>query len=44
MFTREQAAKLAEKILSFSSFPECSVTLGSSEDLNHRVANNGITT
>lgn len=44
MFTRDQAARLAEKILSLSSFPECSVTLGSEENLNLRFANNGITT
>jgi predicted Zn-dependent protease len=44
MFTRDQAQKLAEKILSYSTFPECAVTLGSSEDLNIRFANNGITT
>ncbi len=44
MFTREEAQKLAEKILSFSTFPECSLMLSSSEDLNLRFARNGITT
>ncbi len=44
MFTRDQAQKRAEKILSYSTFPECSVALNSSEDLSVRFANNGITT
>jgi len=44
MFTREQAQQLAQKILSYSTFPECAVTLTSSENLNLRFANNGITT
>jgi len=44
MFTREQARKLAEKVLSFSTFPECSVMLSSSEEVNVRFANNGVTT
>lgn len=44
MFTRDQAQTLAKKILSYSTFPECSVTLSSSEDLNIRFAGNGITT
>ncbi len=44
MLTKEEAWKLAEKVLSFSTFPECSVTLSDSEDVNVRFANNGITT
>ena len=44
MLTREQARKLAEKVLAYSSFPECSVTVNSSEQAFTRFANNGITT
>lgn len=44
MLTRDQAQKLAEKILSFSQFPECTVTLSESEEVNVRFANNGVTT
>ncbi len=32
MMTREQAKQLTEKILKFSSFPECTVSLDESED------------
>ncbi len=44
MFTREQARKLAERVLSFSTFPECQVNLNELEQLNVRFANNGVTT
>lgn len=44
MLPRDQVQKIVEKILSYSSFPECWVALTSSEDLNLRFANNGITT
>jgi predicted Zn-dependent protease len=44
MLTREQAQKLAEKVLSYSKFPECSVSVTSSEQAFTRFANNGITT
>ncbi len=44
MLTREQAQKLAEKVLSFSTVPECSVSISSSEQAFTRFANNGITT
>ncbi len=44
MLTKEQAQKLAEKVLSFSTTPECSVTVNSSEQAFTRFANNGITT
>ena len=44
MLTKEQSQKLAEKVLSFSTTPECSVTITSSEQAFTRFANNGITT
>lgn len=44
MFTRDQAKKIAEKVLSYSTFPECSVSVSSSEQAFTRFANNGITT
>lgn len=44
MWTRDEARKLADRILSYSTFPECAVTLATSEGLNVRFANNGITT
>ena len=44
MLTREQAQKLAEKTISFTSFPQCQVGIGSSEDAFVRFALNGITT
>ncbi len=44
MLTREQAQQLAEKALKYSSFPECAVQVDSSEELNIRFANNGVTT
>lgn len=44
MWTREEAQKLAEKILSLSRFPECTVMLSASEEAHVRFANNGITT
>jgi predicted Zn-dependent protease len=44
MMTREQAHKLAEQILSFSRFPECSVRVNESEEAYIRFANNGVTT
>jgi predicted Zn-dependent protease len=43
MFTREEAQKLAAQILSYSTFPECTVTLNSAEECYTRFANNGIT-
>ena len=42
--TREQAHKLAEQILSYSKFPECSVRVNESEEAYIRFANNGVTT
>jgi predicted Zn-dependent protease len=44
MLTRDEAKKLAEKALSFSTFPECSISLSSSEDAFIRFALNGVTT
>src|SRR5690349_3955035 len=44
MLTRDEAKKLADKVLSYSTFPECSVTITSSEQAFTRFANNGITT
>jgi predicted Zn-dependent protease len=44
MLTREQAKKLVEKVLSFSTFPECEVRLTNSESSSIRFALNGITT
>ena len=44
MMTRDQARKLAERVLSFARFPECSVRLSESEEAHVRFANNGITT
>ena len=44
MLTREQAQKLAETVIAFSTFPECSVSVTSSEQAFNRFANNGITT
>ena len=43
MMTREQAQKLAEKILKLSTFPECSISISSGEQCYTRFANNGIT-
>ncbi len=44
MWTRDEARKLADAILSFSRLPECSVVLAASEQANVRFANNGVTT
>src|SRR4051794_7068334 len=44
MLTKEQAKKLTEKALSFSTFPECDLTFTSNEDASIRFALNGITT
>ena len=44
MLTRDQAQKLAEKILSYSKLPECSVAIEESESAHIRFANNGVTT
>lgn len=44
MLTREQAKKLSEKVLSFSTFPDCSVRFAESEEAFIRFARNGVTT
>jgi predicted Zn-dependent protease len=44
MLTKEQAQKLAEKVISYSTYPECQVNIGSSEQAFIRFALNGITT
>ena len=44
MLTRDEAQKLAQKVLGFSTFPECQVTITASEQAYTRFANNGITT
>ena len=44
MLTRDDAHKLAQKVLGLSTFPECQVTITASEQAYTRFANNGITT
>jgi predicted Zn-dependent protease len=44
MLTREQAKKLIEKAISFSSFPDCDVRIDYLEQSSIRFALNGITT
>jgi len=44
MLSREESKKLADKALSFSTFPECEVNVSSSEAAFIRFALNGITT
>jgi len=43
MLTREEAHNLVEKILGYSKFEDCSVSLTDSENCNSRFANNEIT-
>ena len=44
MLTRDEAQKLARKVLEWATFPECQVTIAASEQAYTRFANNGITT
>jgi predicted Zn-dependent protease len=44
MLTREQAQKITEKALSFSTFPECDISVNSSEQAFIRFALNDVTT
>ena len=44
MMTRDEAQKLAEKVMGLSTFPECQVSITASEQAYTRFANNGITT
>jgi len=44
MLTRDEAHRLAQKIIAMSTFPECQVSITASEQAYTRFANNGITT
>ena len=44
MLTRDEAQKLAQKVIGYSTFPECQVSVTASEQAYTRFANNGITT
>src|SRR5665213_759045 len=44
MFTKDEAQKLGQKVLGYSTFPECQVSVTSVEEAYTRFANNGITT
>ena len=44
MLTRDEAKKLTDKVLSYSTFPECDVSISTNEDASIRFALNGITT
>jgi predicted Zn-dependent protease len=44
MFTRDEAQKIAQKVMGYSTFPECEVSVSASEQAYTRFANNGITT
>lgn len=44
MFTRDEAQKLAQKVIGYSTYPECQVSVTASEQAYTRFANNGITT
>jgi predicted Zn-dependent protease len=44
MFTKDEAQKLAQKVMGFSTFPECQVSVSAVEQAYTRFANNGITT
>jgi predicted Zn-dependent protease len=44
MLTRDEAQKLAQKVIGLSTMPECQVAVTSSEQAYTRFANNGITT
>ena len=44
MLSKQEAKNLADKVLSFSKLPECSVRIYASETVFIRFANNGITT
>ncbi len=44
MLTRDEAQQLAKKLIAYSTFPECQVTITASEQAYTRFANNGITT
>src|SRR5580658_5691581 len=44
MLTRDEAQQLAKKLIGYSTFPDCQVTITASEQAYTRFANNGITT
>src|SRR5437763_1517836 len=44
MLTKDQFQELAKKAIGFSSFPECSISLSSTESAFLRFALNGVTT
>jgi predicted Zn-dependent protease len=44
MLTKDEAQKLAEKVLAMSTFADCQVSINSQEQAYTRFANNGITT
>jgi predicted Zn-dependent protease len=44
MLTREEAKKITDRVLGFTAFPECTVTLDNSETATIRYALNGVTT
>src|SRR3954469_1772293 len=44
MLTRDEAQKLARKVIGMTTFPECQVAISASEQAYTRFANNGITT
>src|SRR5215831_12034045 len=44
MLTKEQMQKLAEKAISFTKFPECNISISSTERAFIRFALNGVTT
>ena len=44
MLTREEAQKIAQKVIALSSYPECQVNINDTEQAYTRFANNGITT
>jgi len=44
MLTREEAKKITDRVLGFTTFPECSVSVYNSETCSIRYALNGVTT
>jgi predicted Zn-dependent protease len=44
MFTKDEARKLAQKVMALSTFDDCQVTVTATEQAYTRFANNGITT
>ena len=44
MLSREEAQKIAQRVIALSSYPECQVNINDSEQVYTRFANNGITT